>query len=56
MISNVTQMTEILNIPQSTVSQHLSKKFINGERIIGNNFDYVDVYDRFIQNWFISLK
>ncbi|MEW4105908.1 hypothetical protein [Bacillus thuringiensis] len=27
------------------------QKFINGERIIGNNFDSVDVYDRFIQDW-----
>jgi DNA-binding transcriptional ArsR family regulator len=32
---NVTQMTEILNIPQSTVSQHLSKmkdKVLKGNR------------------------
>ncbi|EEM92609.1 transcriptional regulator [Bacillus thuringiensis] len=32
---NVTQMTEILNIPQSTVSQHLSKmrgKILKGNR------------------------
>ncbi len=31
---NVTQMTEILNIPQSTVSQHLSK--MKGKVIRGN--------------------
>ncbi|WP_373605420.1 ArsR/SmtB family transcription factor [Bacillus cereus] len=32
---NVTQITEILNIPQSTVSQHLSKmrgKILKGDR------------------------
>ncbi|MDA1635512.1 MULTISPECIES: metalloregulator ArsR/SmtB family transcription factor [Bacillus cereus group] len=31
---NVTQMTEILNIPQSTVSQHLSK--MRGKVLRGN--------------------
>ncbi|PQZ52296.1 transcriptional regulator [Bacillus sp. MYb209] len=31
---NVTQMTEILNIPQSTVSQHLSK--MRGKVLKGN--------------------
>jgi DNA-binding transcriptional ArsR family regulator len=31
---NVTQMTEILNIPQSTVSQHLSK--MKGKVLKGN--------------------
>ncbi|PFF16852.1 hypothetical protein CN324_27060, partial [Bacillus anthracis] len=27
------------------------QKFINGERITGNNFESVDTYDRTIQDW-----
>ncbi|BCC15154.1 hypothetical protein [Bacillus cereus] len=27
------------------------KKFINGERVVGNNFESVETYDRVIQDW-----
>lgn len=27
------------------------QKFINGEKVVGNNFDSVDVYDKWIQDW-----
>ncbi|MFJ7765768.1 hypothetical protein [Bacillus toyonensis] len=32
------------------------QKFINGEKVVGNNFDSVDVYDKWIQDWMSYKK